>query len=442
VESARPGSPGVGRFRTVSTSLPDVTLHSATVVLPIGAPPIRNGAVLVEHGRILAVAEREELLRLRPGAAERAWRGILAPGLINAHTHLNWSHCAHFFGNGKPFAEWIQGFPPVIASMTPDGWRDAAMAGVAGMLRTGTTAAADVVTGASALTALTDAGLVGVSYLEAVLQSETTWPSARDEWYAALDAASAAGNVVGVSPHTPYTLDTFVLAELARAARGRGLRLHPHGAESVDEVAFVATGSGQFAEWARAGGLELSLVGRGAGRTPIAELDAVGLLGPDTHVAHGVHVSAADRRLLRERKTVVALCPRSNARLACGAAPVAAYRAEGNLVAVGTDSLTSVESLDVLADVSALRELALAQGSPEEGLDRWLIEAATAGGARALGRDDVGTLRPGGRADFAVFDVRGVGSRATDVDPYTALATGGAGSCIATVVAGDARFTA
>jgi 5-methylthioadenosine/S-adenosylhomocysteine deaminase len=402
-----------------------VTLYSASCVLPICTPPVPGGAVAVSAGRIVAVGPRADLRAAYPGADEHRWDGVLTPGLVNGHTHLNYSHCAHFHGNGKPFATWILDFAPVIAATSPEGWRAAAADGVRQMIATGTTAAADVVTGPAALTAQREAGLAGVSYLEAVFHDTRSWSRARDAWYAELDAAGA-----GVSPHTPYTLDTPVLVELAAAARTRGVRLHPHAAETVEEVAFTATGSGAFADLARAMGLELGLVGCGSGRTPVAELDAAGLLGRDSHVAHGIHVSAADRALLRSRGTVVALCPRSNARLESGEAPVAAYRAEGNQVAVGTDSLASVASLDVLADVRALRALAVRQGSPEDGLDQWLVAAATIGGARALGRDDLGVLRPGARADLAVFAVD------PGADPYAALVHDGEGSCVGTVVAG------
>jgi len=374
--------------------------------------------------------------------AERRWDGLLAPGLVNAHTHLNYTCCEHFFGNGKPFPEWIQDFPPVIAAMTPQGWAESARDGVDRMLAAGTTAAADVVTGAGALGAQRERGLAGVSYLEAVFLDATTWEQARPGYVADLEAVPASGT--GVSPHTVYTLSTGVLRDLGEMARERGLRLHPHAAETVDEQEFVATGTGALAEWLTAAGLRAELLEGGSGRTPVAELDALGLLGRDCHVAHGIHVTAADRALLRERGTPVALCPRSNARLESGAAPVAAYRAEGSVVGVGTDSLASSPDLDLLGELAALRALALAQGSPEEGLDRWLVEAATLGGAAALGRDDLGRLEAGARADLAVFAVaagggggagRRGGSAGAGAGAYAALVHG-AGSCTATLVAG------
>jgi cytosine/adenosine deaminase-related metal-dependent hydrolase len=233
-----------------------------------------------------------------------------------------------------------------------------------------------------------------------------------------------------LSPHTLYTLGTGVFRAVVALARTRGLRLHPHLAETLDEEEYVLAGTGRFADAAATFGLALELTGRGAGVSPALHLDALGGLGPDVHVAHGVHCGAADRALLRERRTAVALCARSNATLQAGAAPVAAYLAEGNVVAVGTDSLSSAPDLDLLAEAAALRDLAHRQGYPGADLDRRIVEAATAGGAAAMGLDDVGVLRPGARADLAGFDVP------TDGDPYAALLDSGAGGCVATVVAG------
>lgn len=408
-----------------------IAIHSATVVLPITARPIPDAALAVQDGHIIAVGSQAEIIESYPEAGHSHWDGVLMPGLINAHTHLNYCHTAHLYDNGKPFPEWIQDMPPIIAATTPEQWRAAAEQGIAAMLASGTTAAADVVTGVSALSAQYDAGLAGVSYFEVVLADGPRWAEIRPEFLATLDAAPPTG--IGISPHSPYTLDTPVLADLADIARARGLRLHPHGAEQSDEVAFVADGTGMFADWATIGGLGLALLHGGSGRTPIAELDSVRLLGADSHVAHGVHADAADRVLLRERGTAVALCPRSNERLDCGQAPVAAYRAEGNIVGIGTDSLSSSPSLDLLEEVRAVRTLALLQGSSEVDLDRWLVEAMTVGGATAMGRNDIGRLEPGARADLSIFDV------GTD-DPYAAIVADGAGRCVATLVAGDLRY--
>jgi cytosine/adenosine deaminase-related metal-dependent hydrolase len=402
-----------------------VDVHTAPVVLPVVADPVSNGAVVVERGRIVWVGPRAEWTG---GGTVVEWPGVLMPGLVNAHCHLQYSSYADKCVPGVDFLEWISEFAPRNRTMSEMDWRRSTEDGVAALLRTGTTAVADIAAYPVVVDVLAEAGLAGISYVETVGVDDGRWPDKRAELLALLDRAGA--RQVGVSPHTLYTLGSAVFRDCVALARERGLRLHPHAAESPYEVAYVATGSGPFADANRRWGLAMELIAAGgAHRSPVAELAALGALGAGSHLAHGVHCDAADRAELRDTGTIVALCPRSNETLGVGRAPVAAYRAEGNTVAVGTDALSSAPSLDLLADVAALRAIALAQGSPEPGLDRWLIEAATTGGATAMGRDDIGALRPGARADLAAFDV------STDLDPFAAVAAG-AGRCAGAVLAG------
>jgi aminodeoxyfutalosine deaminase len=396
------------------------------MVLPVAGPPVKDGAVAIDGGRIRWVGTRREWT---DGGEVLEWPGLLVPGLVNAHAHLQYSGYADMCQPGVDFLEWISRFVPRNRQMTEPDWRRATEAGVAAVLLSGTTAVADVAAHAVAIDVVAGSRLAGVSYLEAVGADDARWLFVRRQLLDLLDRPTR--RRLGVSPHTLYTLGTAVILDCIELARSRGLRLHPHAAESPYEVEYVASGGGPFAEANRRWGLamELSAAG-GSRRTPVAELAALGALGPDVHVAHGVHCDAADRALLREAGTVVALCPRSNRTLGVGEPPVAAYRAEGNTIAVGTDSLASTPSLDLLADLAELRAIALRQESPARGLDRWLVEAATIGGARALGLDrGAGTLTPGARADLAIFDIDPAD------DPYGAL-VGAAGRCVGTVLAG------
>ena len=403
-----------------------LTLHAAPVVLPMCAPPLRDGAVVLDGDRIVWVGPRREW---NGAATEIEWPGVLAPGLVNAHTHLQYTAYADKCVPGVDFLDWIVEFVPRNAAMTEADWRRSTAAGVAALLHSGTTCVADVTAQPAALDVVAEAGLAGISYVETVGADDARWPALRADLLAVLDLPTT--RLLGVSPHTVYTLGSAVVRDCAALARRRGLRLHPHAAESRYEVEYVASGTGVFAAANRRWGLAMELLrDGGSARSPVAELAALGALGPDSHVAHGVHCDAADRALLREHGTVVALCPRSNATLGVGEAPVAAYRAEGSPVAVGTDSLASVPTLDLLADLAALRNIALRQGSPEPGLDRWLVEAATLGGAAAMGLADVGVLRPGARADLAAFDLDPA------ADPYSGLVQRGAGRCAGTVLAG------
>lgn len=403
------------------------TLHRAPVVLPVAGEPIRDGAVLVEGDRIAAVGHRDEI---DAGPARvRDWRGVLTPGLVNAHTHLQYTDFADLATSGLPFAAWIRTLTERRYTWTPPQWQESARRGVHELLRTGTTCVADVVTDVAVLPVLARSGLAGTAYVEVVGVESRNWPGARAELLAKLDGAPA-GLGLGVSPHALYSLGTDAVRGSAEVARERALRLHPHVAESAAEVEYVACGTGPFADFGRARELTFELIDHGTGRSPVAEAEALGLLGPDVHVAHGVHADAADRETLRRNGTAVALCVRSNAILGAGTPPVAAYLAEGSPLAVGTDSRASAPSLDLVDELAAVRDVALAQGFPPDGLARRLVEAATAGGAFALGRDDVGVLAVGARADLAAFAVP------TDGDPYEALVAHGAGRCVATVLGG------
>ncbi len=404
-------------------------LHCAPVVLPITSSPIRDGAVAIAGDRIAAIGPRAELQALYADARVRSWRGVLTPGLVNAHTHLEYTDFADLATTGMPFHEWIRALIARNPTFTPSMWLESARRGVHQLLRAGTTCVADIVTHGPGLIPPAATGLSGISYVEMTGVDETRYEADLERMVGVLDSAPA-GRTIGVSPHAPYSMGTEVLRRLGVLARDRGMRLHPHAAETQQEVEYVATGGGPFAESNVRFGLELELQGCGCGVSPVAFLDSVGLLGPDVHVAHGVYVDEVDRKILRDKGTAVALCPRSNAILGAGAAPVAAYLAEGNTFGIGTDSSASAPTLDVLDDVRALRDLARAQGYESDDLDQRLVTAATLGGATAMGLPDAGRLEPGARADLAVFDVP------TEGDAYVTLVESGAGRCIATVLGG------
>ena len=398
-----------------------VTLHSAPVVLTMTGEPLLDGAVLVEGDQVADVGPRGRLAT--DAVRERRWPGVLTPGLVNAHTHLEYGPpFADLATSGLPFPRWIAELTARRRALSETDWQTAARGSAHQLLRSGTTAVADVVTNGPAVAVLASLGIQGVAYGELAGVDAKGWPEAQQRLEALLSAGAR-----GVSPHTLYTLSNAVYREMVQTARSRGLRLHPHLAETSDEAEWVLSGTGAFADFVARFGLDFELAGLGAGTSPVRHCDDLGGLGPDVHVAHGVHVDADDRALLRARETAVALCTRSNAVLQAGEAPVADYLAEGSPVALGTDSLASSPDLDRLAEARATRDLARRQGCAKP--ERQLVEALTLGGARAVGQP-LGTLEPGRRADLAAFDVP------TDGDPYEALVEHGAGRCVATVLGG------
>jgi cytosine/adenosine deaminase-related metal-dependent hydrolase len=405
-------------------------VHLADVVLTGVGEPIRDGGVVLDGRSVAHVGPRDALVAAYPDARTRVWRGVLTPGLVNAHTHLQYTDYDDLATSGLEFFHWIQTLSARGQRTTAEEWAAGARRGVHALFRSGTTCVADVVSHAPALAPVARSGLAGISFVEVAGADAARWPAKRADLLAAVDGAPSS-RTVGLAPHTLYTVGTGVICEMAALAREQGRRMHVHAAETTHETDFVTSASGRFAEALSAAGFDFELLASPSGRSPVAELDRLGMLGPDVHVAHGVHVSAEDRAVLRERGTAVALCVRSNRLLGAGEPPVADYLAEGSPLAVGTDSAASSPDLDLLAELAALRELALRQGAPADGLDERLFALATSGGAHALGLDGrVGVLVPGVRADLAVFDVP------TDGDPYAALVQHGAGRCVATVLAG------
>ncbi|WP_254784822.1 MULTISPECIES: amidohydrolase family protein [unclassified Curtobacterium] len=431
-----------------------VTVHSARVVVPMTAPPIADGAVAVQDGRILHVGDRSWVVDQLDGTpfTERRWRGALLPGLVNAHAHLQYTGMS---GVGQRqydgFEDWAAAFNVDYAE--PHDWRAEAADGARASILAGVTSIADIVTDIEASTALQDAGLGGIAYWEVMDWENDAWQShGRDQVLDELDRVPTTPGA-GLSPHAPYSLDVAPLLELPDIVRQRGLRLHLHLGEAAFEGERTALGPvpglegvdgvGHGSDWHLANAPSFrAMRALGFGASATAFVDRLGVLGPDCHIAHGVYVTAADRALLRARGTAVALCPRSNAVIGLDPPPVADYLREGSPIAIGTDSLSSSPSLDLMADVTALHRIARAQGYGHRDLHERLLAAATLGGAHAMGLavgpDRIGHLAVGARADLAVFDV----DARTVPDALAELVEDGAGRTAATVIRGEVRAVA
>ncbi|MDR2998801.1 MAG: amidohydrolase family protein [Microbacterium sp.] len=416
-----------------------ITVYSAGLVVPVTAPPIPDGAVAVRDGRIVHVGERAWVLRSldERGASydEVHWPGILTPGLVNAHTHLQYTGMA-VVGQGRysGFDDWVAAFDPVYEGGRD--WAADAAAGAELALRSGTTAVADVVTDPSAASALHDARLHGITYWEVMSWTNADWArTGRAQVEQALDALPTPPGT-GLSPHAPYSLDIEPLLEIPDIVRERGGRIHIHLGEAAFENEFAHEHPQAWHTAGLASFQELRKAGFGTSATEF--VDQLGVLGPDCHIAHGVYMSARDRAILRERRTAVALCPRSNAVIGLEEPPIAAYLREGSPIAVGTDSLSSSPSLDLMADVAELARIARSQGYTDRDLHARLLGAATIGGAHAMGidvgPDRTGYLAVGALADLTFFDVP------AGPDAIAELVEAGAGRAAATVVAGEVRF--
>ena len=369
-------------------------------VVPVDGPPIRDGAVRVEGGTIAEVGDVH-------GAADHRFEGgVILPGLVNAHTHLEYTAMAGF-GDGMPFAPWIADHIRRKDTQTPADLLDQARAGAAACLAAGVTTVADCCYAGTVAQAAGEAGLRAIVYLEGF----SVWEGLEARIEAALDALPVTGLVTaGVSPHAPFTVTHADYAMLIALARRRGLPVATHLLESAREM---------------------------------EHLDAFrDVLGPDTVAIHAVFVNEADIALLAELDVPVAHCPRSNALLGCGIAPLTELLEAGVRVGLGTDSPSSAIDFDMWAEMRTAIMLQRARTGRADALSaQTALELATTRAAAAIGlADTVGSLAPGKAADLLVLDMTGSAFLPWD-DPVTAAVYGGSPERVAlTMVAGEIRY--
>ncbi len=430
-------------------------LLTMALALPMDGPPIRDAAILVAGGRIVAVGGRAEVAALPEarGVERRDFGGAVAlPGLVNGHIHLEFTALGPL-NAPESFHPWIRGLVAWSQRQTEDDWRASTVAGARASLAAGVTCLGEILTRNYGLATMLDLGLRGTAYLEFL----GGWRTTIDEELARFDgrltnaqailagAHNPPGVHLGLSPHTPYSVTGPGIRAIAGRAHDAALPLAMHLAESPDEVAFLRDGTGAIADFLRTaepdGSPRETYRAGGYGLGPVEHVATHGLFraAHPTLIIHGTQLTDAEIAELRDAGAAVVLCPRSNELLRCGAAPVAALLASGVALAIGTDSLGSNEDLDLFNELRALATLARAQGVTDEAaLARRLLALATSEGARALALDaEVGSLTPGKLADLAILDLPG----ALDDDPYTALLDeGGAARVRCTILGGRIAY--
>src|SRR5581483_7856943 len=309
------------------------------------------------------------------GRAERHVAGAaILPGLVNAHTHLEYAVYAGF-GDGLPFSLWLLDHAARKSRLGLPEMEAIARAGAADCLASGVTTVGDCSFSGAAATACAELGLRATVFLE--LFDLDGFGRERFEETRSRIGGSLSDRVrLGVSPHAPYTCSPA----LYRESLELGLPLATHLNESQDELDWLADGTGPWR--ALAGRLPPPL-----GRSGIRALAEEGLLRGGVLAAHCVVVDDEEIGLLARSGVAVAHCPRSNALLGCGIAPLAALRAAGVTVGLGTDSPASTPSFDLFDELRAAVAVARARERRSDALDAaGALELATIPGA--CPRDD------------------------------------------------------
>lgn len=403
---------------------------------------IVGGGVFVRDNVIEAVGSTAEL----PSTADvciDATDQIVLPGLVNTHHHMFQTLTRARAQDASLFG-WLQALYPLWAKLTPEMVRVSTQTAMAELLLSGCTTTADHLylypNGVRLDDSIEAAAAIGMRFHAArgsmsVGESQGGLPPDRlvederailadsqrliERWH---DPARFAMCRIVLAPCSPFSVSHGLMRDTAQLARSfgaaHGVSLHTHLAENDSDVAYTRS---QF------------------GCTPAAYLESVDWLGPDVWCAHCVKLDAAGIARFAETGTGVAHCPCSNMRLASGIAPVRAMRSAGVAVGIGVDGSASNDAGHLLGEVrmamllqrvAASMEVSQAGGTDGAGADglgpalmsaRHALEMATLGGARVLGRDDIGALAPGMAADIVSIGLGHIGMAGAQHDPLAAL---------------------
>ncbi|MDZ4834431.1 MAG: amidohydrolase family protein [Candidatus Melainabacteria bacterium] len=396
-------------------------------VYPVSSPPIASGAVAIKGTEIKAVGARDAILsEYKEFEFFDYNNAIIMPGLINLHSHLDYSALCHLNSEQKLF-DWIPLLMKSVANWAPADFRASAAYGAQLAALTGTTFIVDSSYSGLSAEAIAETGLKGLVGLELFgLDKEIAEPIWKS-WVERLNKLTLEASSIlkqsldkgtitfTCSPHAPYTVSP-ALWQLAKSwADSKGLPVLAHLAESKPESAWVRDSDLLINAFLvrvspsnkdRDTETVLKSIDWRHGVSPVAHLAKHGLLSNTLVAAHCVQIDSADIALLKTAGTSVAHCPRSNARLRNGRAPLPELLEAGVNVGLGTDSLASTDDLNPLAEAAFALNLHRAV-EPECTLSSAdLIEMMTLAAARAVGLGDkIGSLEPGKSADIAVFKV-------------------------------------
>jgi cytosine/adenosine deaminase-related metal-dependent hydrolase len=380
--------------------------YHAAWVLPIAGPPIRDGWVAVDRGRVIAVGGREAGDAHGTAGADdiQLGRVALMPGLVNAHTHLELSYMLDEVPPAPDFVTWIRtvvdtrrgepdaGAPKIL---------DAVERAIQESVDSGTAVVGDISNTLVTFAPLAASPLAGVVFFEILRFNAPDAAAVVERARESIEALAPTERVrASLAAHAPYSVAPLVFRAIRQA-----VDRHPftpcsvHLSESPAEVEFIKSGTGPWRQFLEdVGAWNPAWVPPGV--SPVEYLDAAGFLHERVLAVHGVQMETADLERLAARGVTLVTCPRSNGHTGAGAPPLEDFYASGVQVAVGTDSLASAPDLSIFAELATMR--ALAPSIPASAL----LESATRVGARALGFDaDYGTIEAGKRSRLLAVSV-------------------------------------
>jgi len=331
---------------------------------------------------------------------------VVTPGLVNTHHHL-WQNLTRARAQDENLFGWLRALYPIWSAIDEEAEYAAARVGLAELALSGCTTVFDHhylfppgVTGLleAEIRAARELGVRIVASRGSMDLGESqgglppdSVVESRDDALAATEAAARLADgaqvEITVAPCSPFSVTRELMTESAELARRLGLRLHTHLAETVEEEDYCR---------------ELY------GCTPVEYLGEVGWLADDVWCAHCVHLSDDDVETFGAQGVGVAHCPTSNMRIGAGIARVRDLLDAKVRVGLGVDGSASNERSDLFMEVKQALLIARTRGGPKAMTAREALRLGTRGGAAVLGRDDIGQLSPGKRADVAVWRTNGL----------------------------------
>jgi cytosine/adenosine deaminase-related metal-dependent hydrolase len=379
----------------------EITAHVGRWLLPVSGPPIDDAAVLHDGDRIVAVGPAPEILRGFTGKVRDHGSGAILPGLVNCHTHLEFSALAGKIPPQEHWQEWLQKTLDAVTGVTPREREKGILQGITALRNSGAVLVGDISNTGESLLHLAASPLAYQLFFECLGFNLLDLGPLEEAFPFFAGSRVEANPCISAAAHAPYSVSPALFKAIKRWNRPRKRPQCVHLAESGTEGEFLAQGDGFFKELLQQRGRWVPEF-RPPGLSPATYLHSLGFLGENTLAVHGVWLDAGDCTLLARTRTWLILCPRANAYTAAGAPPVAELMRAGVPLALGTDSLAGNHDLNLFGEM-----LWLHQNYPDYPEGLWL-RLGTLRGARALQREnDFGSLEPGKKAALGFLPLSG-----------------------------------
>lgn len=419
---------------------------AAEYVLPISADPIRGGGVLVDGDMIAAVGSLAEVREKYPDASvEDFGHAAILPGFVNCHSHLEITAMRGYLDSVEhDFYSWLMKLTKTRGEVLSDADIEiTALAGAVEGARAGVTCFGDIGRyGRAGFEALKNAGLRGVLFQETEFspsdaKADEDLAKLKDKFFELRERQTNLVEV-GISPHSPYTVSRSLFEKIGRFAADENIKLTIHAAESAEEDDLLKRGDGYFRTIYEKIGAEFD----SPKCSPVEFLLSTGVLDARPLLAHCVRVSEKDIEIIEATGSKVAHCPKSNAKFGHGYAPLEKMLDAGVAVGLGSDSVASNNACDMIEE-SRFAAL-VARNRPDR--QRFIsasevLEAATLGGARALGLDQMtGSLDAGKQADLAVVSLASISQQPVNDVASALVFSSAARDVTMTMVAGEVIY--